>query len=97
MLGFLIGIVGVVLLGFGVYRASTGTRAPLLRGSYQKAVEVLVTALLTAVAGFTLLVFAASGWSIVTTLVGLAVGAAAAVVGGRFLFRGMVKSVQGGK
>lgn len=97
MLGFLIGVVGVVLLGLGVYRASTGTRGPLMRGSYQKAVEVMVVALLMAVAGFTLMVFAASGWSLTAAVMGLAAGTAAAVLGGRYLFRGMVRSVQGGK
>lgn len=94
MFGFLLGVVGLALLGFGVYRAGTGTRAPLARGAYPKAVEVLVTSLLTAVAGLVLLVFAASG-SIVTTLVWLLVGAVAAIVGGRALFRGMIRQVRG--
>ncbi|HEY9473682.1 MAG TPA: hypothetical protein VIS06_07505 [Mycobacteriales bacterium] len=94
MLGFLLGVLGLAMIGFGLYRAGTGTRAPLARGVYPRAVEVLVTSLLTAVAGLVLLVFAASG-SIVSAFVGLLVGAGVAVVGGRSLFRGMIRQVHG--
>lgn len=94
MLGFLFGVVGLALIGVGVYRARTGTRAPLARGAYPKAVEVLATSLLTAVAGLVLFVFAVSG-SLVSALVGLVVGAALATTGGRSLFRGMIRQVRG--
>ena len=94
MLGFLFGIVGLALICFGVYRASTGTRGPLSRGAYQKAAEVVMTSLLAAVAGLVVLVFAASG-SIVSSIVALVIGAGLAVVGGRVLYRGMVRQVQG--
>ena len=93
MFGFLLGVVGLALVGFGVYRARTGPRAPLARGAYPKAVEVLVTSLLIAVAGLVLLVFAASG-SIVSTLVALLVGGGAAIIGGRALFGGMIRQVR---
>lgn len=93
-MGFLLGVIGLALIAFGVYRARTGTRAPLTRGAYPKAVEVLVTSLLVAVAGMVLLVFAASG-SIISALVGLLVGFALAGVGGRTLFRGMIRQVRG--
>lgn len=94
MFGFLMGVVGLVLIGVGAYRAKTGTRAPLARGAYPKAVEVLVSSLLIAVAGLVLLVFAASG-SLVSTLLALLIGAGVAVVGGRSLFRGMIRQVRG--
>lgn len=93
-MGFLLGIVGLALIGFGAYRAKAGTRAPLARGAYSKAVEVLATSLIIAVGGLVLFVFAASG-SIVSAFVGLLIGAGLAAVGGRSVFRGMMKQVHG--
>lgn len=94
MLRFLIVVAGLALLAFGVYRASTGPRAPLARGAYQHAVQVWATSLLISVVGFTVFVLGAS-WSALATVAGFVIGGLLAIVGGSILYKGMIRQVQG--
>lgn len=95
MIHFLLILVGIVGLVYGVKRATTDYQPSLRSGNYRGAAQIAATGLLTGAAGFTVLI-AGITFSIIATIVAAVAAGAVAWVGGKVLLSSMQKQVSGG-
>lgn len=90
----LVVLLGLGLLGFGIYRANTNTRTPLRRGNTRAAVNIFVTSLGIAALGLTLLIVAMT-WSALWFFGALLIAIPITVAVGTFLYRNLLQQLQG--